>query len=44
MLVIMSLAGLGDGFLVWQYGLKTKALGHWATFVGLLGWAWWRAM
>lgn len=46
MLVIMSLAGLGDGFLVWQYGgdgLKMKALGHWATFVGLLGWAWWRA-
>lgn len=46
MLVIMSLAGLGDGFLVWKYGgdgLKMKALGHWATFVGLLGWAWWRA-
>ncbi|PCG98689.1 Protein of unknown function DUF4267 [Penicillium occitanis (nom. inval.)] len=40
MLVIMALAGLGDGFLVWKYGgdgLKTKALGHWATFVGLLG-------
>lgn len=46
MLGIMSLAALGDGFLVWQYGangLKMKALGHWATFAALLGWAWWRA-
>lgn len=43
-LAIMSLAGLVDGFVVWNHGgeLKTKAVGHWASFVGLLGWAWWR--
>ncbi|OKL62559.1 hypothetical protein UA08_02946 [Talaromyces atroroseus] len=44
LLAVLSLAGLGDGFVVWNYGqLKTKALGHWVAFVGFLGWAWWRA-
>jgi hypothetical protein len=46
LLAVLSLAGLGDGFIVWKYGgdrLRMKALGHWVTFVGLAGWSWWRA-
>lgn len=42
---VLSLAGLGDGFVVWAYGgekLKKKAFGHWIAFVGFAGWAWWR--
>lgn len=43
---IVSLAGLGDGLVVWMYGgekLRKKAFGHWATFIGFVGWAMWRA-
>ncbi|KAL4935596.1 hypothetical protein BDV06DRAFT_206705, partial [Aspergillus oleicola] len=41
---IFSLAGLGDGFVVWIFGGEEKwtAFNHWGTFVGLLGWAVWR--
>lgn len=45
MLAVLSLAGLGDGLIVWNYGgdqLRTKAFGHWITFVGLGGWSLWR--
>jgi hypothetical protein len=42
---MISLAGLGDGFVVWNFGGERKgtALNHWGTFVGLLGWAAWRS-
>ncbi|KAL3440068.1 hypothetical protein BJX65DRAFT_291208 [Aspergillus insuetus] len=42
---VISLAGLGDGFVVWNFGGERKgtALNHWGTFVGLLGWAAWRS-
>lgn len=43
---ILSLAGLGDGVVVWLYGgsgLRNKAFGHWATFVGFTSWAAWRS-
>ncbi|KAJ0418186.1 hypothetical protein BJY00DRAFT_288404 [Aspergillus carlsbadensis] len=41
---VISLAGLGDGFVVWAFGGERKktALNHWGTFVALLGWAVWR--
>ncbi|CEL01501.1 hypothetical protein ASPCAL01083 [Aspergillus calidoustus] len=41
---VISLAGLGDGFVVWAFGGERRgtALNHWGTFVGLLGWAAWR--
>ncbi|KAE8153696.1 hypothetical protein BDV25DRAFT_136635 [Aspergillus avenaceus] len=45
-LAAFSLAGLGDAVVVWRYGgnqLRNKALGHGVTFVGMMGWAWWRA-
>ncbi|KAJ5587140.1 uncharacterized protein N7459_002905 [Penicillium hispanicum] len=44
---VLSFAGLGDGFVVWGYGgdkLKKNAFGHWITFVGFAGWAWWRVL
>lgn len=44
---IFSLAGLGDGFMVWNYGgstLKRKAFGHWMAWVVFAGWSWWRAV
>ncbi|KAI1082898.1 hypothetical protein F5B20DRAFT_488754 [Whalleya microplaca] len=43
---VISLAGLGDGLVVWAYGGadgRKRAWGHWAAFLGLSGWAWWRA-
>lgn len=46
LLAVVSLAGLGDGFIVWNYGgdqFRMKALGHWITFVAFAGWSWWRA-
>ncbi|KAB8229768.1 hypothetical protein ETB97_001864 [Aspergillus alliaceus] len=46
LVAIFSLAGLGDGLVVWFFGgdeLKKKAFGHWVTFVGFTGWSWWRA-
>ncbi|KAL3476972.1 hypothetical protein BJX99DRAFT_133402 [Aspergillus californicus] len=38
---VMSLAGLGDGLVVWLFGGENKwtAMNHWTAFVGLLGWA-----
>ncbi|KAJ0115200.1 hypothetical protein J7T55_001610 [Diaporthe amygdali] len=44
--VVLALAGLADGFVVWLHGgqeLKRKALGHWFAFVVLGSWAAWRA-
>jgi Domain of unknown function (DUF4267) len=45
MIAIISLAGLVDGFVVFNYGrdMRIKALGHWAFFFGFSWWAWWRA-
>ncbi|OTB15178.1 hypothetical protein K445DRAFT_23189 [Daldinia sp. EC12] len=45
MTAVMSLAGLGDGIIVWFYGggkAKRKALGHWGAFALLFGWSLWR--
>lgn len=42
---ILSLVRIGDGLVVWLYGgeeLKWKALGHWITGAGFLGWVIWR--
>ncbi|KAL4998255.1 hypothetical protein BDV10DRAFT_167600 [Aspergillus recurvatus] len=41
---VVSLAGLGDGFVVWTFGGERRrtAMNHWGTFVGLLSWAVWR--
>ncbi|CAM1507155.1 Fc.00g067960.m01.CDS01 [Cosmosporella sp. VM-42] len=39
---VLSLAGLGDGFVVWNFGgeeLRVKAWGHWAPFVVFVIWA-----
>ncbi|KAJ5690478.1 hypothetical protein N7462_004870 [Penicillium macrosclerotiorum] len=44
---ILSLASLGDGFVVWSYGGKTlqkKAFGHWIAFVGFAAWSGWRIL
>ncbi|KAI4866728.1 hypothetical protein F4820DRAFT_241073 [Hypoxylon rubiginosum] len=46
MVGIVSLAGLGDGIIVWLNSgpeLRHKAFGHWGAFVALAGWSWWRA-
>lgn len=46
MAAILSLAGLADGLVVWFNGgqdRKYKAFGHLFAFVGLAGWAAWRA-
>jgi hypothetical protein len=42
---VVSLAGLADGFVIRTHGgpLKWKAFGHWAFFVVVAGWAWWRS-
>lgn len=42
---ILSLARLGDGWVIWNNGgeeLRHRAGGHWATGLGFLGWAIWR--
>ena len=42
---ILSLVRFGDGFVVWLNGgdeLRSRALGHWITGVGFLGWVIWR--
>lgn len=42
---VLSLVRLGDGLVVWLYGgdkLRWKALGHWITGVGFIGWVTWR--
>lgn len=47
MAAILSLAGLGDGIVVWLYGgseFRNKAFGHWAAFAGFSAWAAWRAI
>ncbi|KAI0382811.1 hypothetical protein F5Y04DRAFT_44130 [Hypomontagnella monticulosa] len=38
---ILSLVRLGDGLVVWLWGgdkLRYRAMGHWITGVGFLGW------
>ncbi|KAL3464843.1 hypothetical protein BJX64DRAFT_286030 [Aspergillus heterothallicus] len=42
---VVSLAGLADGILIWTHGglLRQKAFGHWAFFVLVAGWVWWRS-
>ena len=43
---VVSLAGLGDAFIIWFHGgdgLRYKAGGHFATFLLFAGWAAWRA-
>ncbi|KAI1798497.1 hypothetical protein F4811DRAFT_548326 [Daldinia bambusicola] len=45
MTAVMSLAGLGDGIIVWLYGgdkAKGKAFGHWGAFAVLSAWSLWR--
>ena len=45
MATILSLVALGDGLVVWSYGgdhLRSKAFGHWASFVGFAAWSGWR--
>ncbi|KAI1380616.1 hypothetical protein F4677DRAFT_192913 [Hypoxylon crocopeplum] len=47
MVGVLSLAGLGDGFVVWMYGgerFKGKLWGHWGAFVVWGSWALWRAL
>jgi hypothetical protein len=42
---ILSLVRIGDGLVVWFNGgkeLRYKALGHWITGVGFVGWVAWR--
>lgn len=42
---ILSLVRLADGAVVWWHGgesLRSRALGHWITGVGFLGWFVWR--
>ncbi|KAF3058528.1 hypothetical protein GL218_05926 [Daldinia childiae] len=42
---VMSLAGLGDGIVVWFYGgdeSRRKVFGHWGAFAALAGWSLWR--
>ncbi|KAI1642459.1 uncharacterized protein F4817DRAFT_320795 [Daldinia loculata] len=42
---VMSLAGLGDGIVVWLYGgdeARGEAFGHWGAFATLAGWSLWR--
>ncbi|KAH6685472.1 hypothetical protein F5X68DRAFT_210202 [Plectosphaerella plurivora] len=42
---IMALARFGDGTVVWLHGgdaLRFKALGHWITGAGFVGWVVWR--
>ncbi|KAI2769392.1 hypothetical protein F4815DRAFT_450743 [Daldinia loculata] len=42
---VMSLAGLGDGIVVWLYGgdeARREAFGHWGAFATLAGWSLWR--
>ncbi|KAI0842589.1 hypothetical protein F5Y06DRAFT_258020 [Hypoxylon sp. FL0890] len=43
---IISLAGLGDGIVIWLYGgnkYRKKAFEHVGAFVALSGWSLWRA-
>ncbi|KAL4947126.1 hypothetical protein BDW69DRAFT_178994 [Aspergillus filifer] len=42
---VISLAGLGDGFVVWIFGGERigTAINHWGTFIALAGWAFWRS-
>ncbi|KAI0844671.1 hypothetical protein F5Y00DRAFT_266300 [Daldinia vernicosa] len=45
MTAVMSLAGLGDGIVVWLYGgdeARGKAFGHWGAFAALAGLFLWR--
>ncbi|KAI0108119.1 hypothetical protein F4814DRAFT_441680 [Daldinia grandis] len=45
MKAVMSLAGLGDGIVVWIHGgneARWKAFGHWGAFAALAGWSLWR--
>lgn len=42
---VLSLARFGDGLVVWLHGgeeLGWKALGHWITGAGFVGWVVWR--
>ncbi|KAI5458723.1 hypothetical protein BGZ63DRAFT_51564 [Mariannaea sp. PMI_226] len=42
---ILSLVRFGDGLVVWLYGgkeLKWRAMGHWITGAGFVGWVAWR--
>ncbi|KND89553.1 hypothetical protein TOPH_05884 [Tolypocladium ophioglossoides CBS 100239] len=42
---VLSLARFGDGLVVWLNGgdeLRWKALGHWITSAGFVGWVIWR--
>ena len=44
-LAVCSLAGLGDGIVIWFWKdnkLKSKAFSHWSFFVAVAGWAAWR--
>ncbi|KAM5354454.1 hypothetical protein ACJ41O_001103 [Fusarium nematophilum] len=41
---VLSLVRLGDGLVVWLKGeeLRWRAVGHWVTGVGFVGWVIWR--
>ncbi|RSL56267.1 hypothetical protein CEP53_006851 [Fusarium sp. AF-6] len=42
---ILSIVRIGDGLVVWLKGgeeLKWRAMGHWITGVGFVGWVIWR--
>ncbi|CAM1505965.1 Fc.00g116020.m01.CDS01 [Cosmosporella sp. VM-42] len=42
---ILSLVRFGDGLVVWLHGgesVRSRALGHWITGAGFVGWAIWR--
>ncbi|KAL4967036.1 DUF4267 domain-containing protein [Aspergillus stella-maris] len=41
---VISLAGLGDGFVVWILVADRRgtAINHWGTFFAFVGWAIWR--
>ncbi|KAF4468583.1 hypothetical protein FALBO_4532 [Fusarium albosuccineum] len=42
---VLSLVRIGDGLVVWLHGgeeLRYRAMGHWITGVGFVGWVIWR--